>query len=346
MNLHQRFHLNSRFIAFISGAILVGFLQGTALANFGIFQDSEIYYELYKIVGTYGINDSIIAFTAETSKFEPVIVFLFSFENTLTAGLLNEKWFLILNVIILNVTICTAMFKFIGNESANIMHVLFIAAIVTLSYLIFSKVLYVWRSIVAFLFFILFIRAYGWKRLVWMALACLTHTSFFLFILLYKIIEISSHWRKPYLLIALGIGMLSAVFIVQYLPFIFDRFTSGNDISTFLVQNEEHGTKAWLAVAFSMVILLLIRREYMETSSLKPMYVFCVMTTSASLISFGNYQFMNRIILPASLIIGFLPFLINAKTWRFQLARFLILLSIIPTVRLIYMLFNKSFSPG
>ena len=341
---HLHTSMANNFLLIGSG--IAGLIQGLALGSFGVFQDSQVYYELYKIVGALGIYDGTLVFLAETSKLEPVIVLLFSIESILSGGLLSEYWFLILNIVILNLLVSSVMLALINNKYENALFMFFVGFTVMSGYLAFSKLLYVWRSVLAFAFFILFIKATGWKRLLWMVMACLTHVSFFIFILLFKLIEISSQFRKKYMFAAIGVSMLGSVFIVQNFPSIFDTFTSGGNASVFFLEGGEHAINAWIAILFSMIVLLLVHHEYINEKSLKALYLFCLITISASLISYNSYQFMNRIILPASLVIGFLPFLIKANTWSFKLARISVVFSVIPTIRLLYMLFSGDFSPG
>ena len=338
--------VNNRYIIHGIGAFIAGLIQGLALGTFGVFQDSQIYYELYKIVGKLGIYDSVLVFMAETSKFEPVIVTLFAVESILSGGLLTEYWFLVINMILLNLLVFSVMLTLISNKYKNAWYMIIISFSVMSGYLVFSKVLYVWRSAVAFIFFILFIKGTSWKRLIWAVIACLTHITFVMFILLYMIIEIVSRSRKQYVIIVLGIGMLVAVSLVQLYPDIFGLFASGGNTTAIFLVGGEHTIKAWLAILFSLIVLLLVYSDYMINKSLRPLYIFCLMTVIASLVSYNSYQFMNRIILPAVLVVGFLPFLIESDTLRFKLARLCIFLSILPTARLLYMLFSGSFSPG
>lgn len=343
MKQNSCFNLTANNIFYLIGAVSSGLVQGFALGEFGAFQDSKIYYELYRIIGTFGIYESSLIFFAETSKFEPIVILLFAAEDILSGGMLNEYWFLVVNMVLLNVFASSVMLTLMQNRNDKFWMMFFVSFIVMTGYLSYSKILYVWRSVIAFVFFIFYIKENSWKRFIWAALACLTHFSFLLFIVLFTLIEIASRSRNKNILIMLGVGMLGSVFIVQNFPNIFNQFTSGNDVSLFFLDNEEHASKAWISILFSLIVLLLVFNEYMKNTRIKPLFLFCIILIFAGLVSFNSYQFMNRIILPASMIVGFLPFLIKVNDWRFFIARLIICLSIVPTIRLMYMQFTGSF---
>jgi hypothetical protein len=333
----------TKLLSFLTGAFIAGIIQGFALGSFGAFEDSAIYYSLYKDVQDIGVYDGLQSFMAQTSKFEPVVVLLFAFESKLSGGLLSEYWFLVANMTLLNVLVSSVMFPLMSNRNKNVGYLLVVGFAVVSGYLVFSKELYVWRSVVAFVFFILFAGGTSWRRWIWAVAACLAHTSFVMFILLLVIIESICKSNKNYLLVVLGIGMLGSISIVQYFPGMFEFMVGGGDLSVFLLEGGEHTIKAWLAILFALIILLLVYREYITNKTLRPLYVFCLLTVMASLVAYNSYQFMLRLTVPASLVVGFLPFLIESNKLRFKLARLCIMLSIIPTIRLLTMLSTGEF---
>jgi hypothetical protein len=333
-----------KLLSFLTGAFVAGIIQGFALSTFGAFEDSGVYYDLYKSVENIGIYDGVLSFMAQTSKFEPLVVLLFAFESALSGGSLTEFWFLFVNMTMLNVLVSSVMFPFISNRNKNVGYLFVVGFAVVSSYLVFSKELYVWRSVVAFAFFILFAGGISWQRWLWAVAACLAHTSFVMFIVLLVIIEGICKFNKNYLLVLLGIGMLGSVSIVQYFPGMFEFMVGGGDLSVFLSGGVEHTIKAWLANLFALIILLLVYRECMSNITLRPLYIFCLMTVIASLVAYSSYHYMTRIIFPASLIVGFLPFLIENNKLKFKLARLCIVLSILPSARLLIMLFSGDFA--
>jgi hypothetical protein len=332
-----------KLLSFLTGAFVAGIIQGFALGSFGAFEDSAVYFNLYKDVQYLGIYDGLQAFMAQTSKFEPVLILLFALESKLSGGLLSEYWFLVINMTLLNVLVSMVMFPFIGNRNKNSGYLFFVGFTVVSGYLVFSKELYVWRSVVAFAFFILFAGVKSWQRWLWAVAACSAHTSFVMFLVLLVIIESIYKSDKKYLLVLLGIGMLGSISIVQYFPGMFEFMVGGGDLSVFLSEGGEHTIKAWLANLFALFILLLLSREYMANIKLGPLYIFCLITVIASLVAYGSYHYMARIILPASLIVGFLPFLIESNSFQFKLARLCIVLSILPSARLLFILFSGDF---
>lgn len=336
---------NAKYISYVMGAFIAGIIQGLALGAFGAFEDSAVYYELYKNVENIGIYDGVFSFMAQTSKFEPLIIFLFAFESVLSVGSLTEFWFLVLNMILLNVLVSSVIYRLMsnGNKNKNVGYLFVVGFTVVSTYLVFSKQLYVWRSVVAFAFFILFVCGKSWQRWLWAVAACLTHTSFVLFIALLMIIESICRINKNYLLVLLGIGMLGSISVVQYFPSIFEFMVVAGDLSVFLSAGTEHTISAWLANLFALFVLLLVYKEYMTNIKLRPLYIFCLMTVIASLAAYENYHYMARIILPASLIVGGLPFLIDGNKLKFKFARLCIFLSILPTARLLINLFDGNF---
>jgi hypothetical protein len=272
-------------------------------------------------------------------------VFLFAFESSLSGGALSEFWFLVVNMTMLNILVSSVMFPLMSNRNKNIGYQFVIGFTVVSSYLVFSKELYVWRSVFAFAFFILFaVGKKPWQRWLWALAACLAHTSFVFFTLLLVIIESICKSEKNYLLVLLGIGMLGSISIVQYFPTMFEFMVGGGDLSVFLSAGGEHTIKAWLANLFALIILLLLYREYMKNITLRPIFIFCLITVLASLVAYDSYHYMARVILPASLIVGFLPFLIENNKLKFKLARLCVVLSILPSARLLFMLFSGDFA--
>ena len=333
-----------KLLSFLTGAFVAGIIQGFALSTFGAFEDSRVYYDLYKNVENIGVYDGVLSFMAQTSKFEPLVVLLFALESVLSGGSLTEFWFLVVNMTMLNVLVSSVMFPFMSNRNKNVGYLFVVGFAVVSGYLVFSKELYVWRSVLAFAFFILFAGGTSWQRWLWAVAACLAHTSFVMFIVLMVIIESICKSNKNYLLVLLGIGMLGSILIVQYFPEMFEFMVGGGDLSVFLSAGAEHTIKAWLANLFALIILLLVYREYKTNITLRPLYIFCLMTVMASLVAYSSYHYMARIILPASLIVGFLPFLIESNKLQFKLARLCIVLSILPSARLLIMLFSGDFA--
>ena len=322
---------------------MAGLLQGISLAYFGAFQDSLNYYQLFESVSINGSLVAIRDLIALSSKFEPGIVLLFSIESFFFGSNLSEFWFLVLNMTLLNILICCVMFSLkvpIRNEKSNLFLASFIAV---MGYLVFSKELYFWKSILAACFFIGFVRCKSWKRFALGIFSVLCHASFLAFIILFLFTEKISKYGYCYLFYFLG--MLGLVLLVEAFPELSALVVSGGDLSVFLEPGGDHAFKVWLSVLFSLVILLLVYKEYINHSSLRPIFIFCFGLVLSSLMSFNSYHFMNRLFLPASLFVGFFPFVVVNDTFNFKLARIMIILSILPSLRLISMLFSGDFNP-
>lgn len=323
---------------------MAGLLQGISLAYFGAFQDSLNYYQLFESASNNGSLVAIRDLVILTSKFEPIIVLLFSVENFFFGSTLSEFWFLVLNMSLLNVLICFVMFALkdqIRNENSNI----FLASfVVVMGYLVFSKELYFWRSILAACFFIGFIRGKPWKRLVFAIFSILCHSSFLFFCALFLLVEKISKTKYGHLYFFFA--MTGLVALVANLQEFSGFLVSGSDASVFLAVGGEHAIKVWTSVVFSLIVMLLVYKEYMNHASLRALFIFCFGLILASLMSFNSYHFMNRIFLPASLYVGFFPFLIVNNKFKFKFARFMVVMSIVPTIRLLIMMFSGDFTPA
>lgn len=335
-----------KHIFFVFGAISAGLVQGIALGAFGAFQDSANYYELYESIAKNGFFEGLISFITQTSKVEPIIVFIFWLENFFSASTINENSFLILNMVLLNAMISLVMYPMMDKKYKNIEHMFLIGFIVMSGYLAFSKELYFWRNIISLSLFILMIRDRSRIRYIWAALSIAAHSASTLFIVLFFLSEYIAELNKRSAYLLFFTGMLGLIILTQEFPQLFGVVASGGDASVFLSEGGEHTLKVWLSILFSLTILILIYSEYINDQRLRPIFVFCLATVLASLVSFNSYHFMNRMFLPASMIIGFLPFLIKKSSQKFKLARFFIVISILPTVRLIAMLFSGTFTPA
>lgn len=328
---------------FMFGASIAGLIQGLALGSYGAFQDSQIYFEFYNRFDELGFFDAVQSMMQQTGKVEPVIMLLFAFESLLTGASMSEYWFLVFNMTLLNVLVSGVMFALMSEKYKNKKYLFFIALIVMSSYFAFAKMLYVWRSVLAFTFFILFVRETMRKRFIWAGIACLAHASYFLFILLFLLLEKISRSRKTYLYWLVGIGMAGALPLIASFPSFFGMFASAGANMDLYEEGIEHTLNAWLAISFSLIVLLLVRRSYMSSGRLTPLYLFCLMTVITSFVSYNSYYVMSRISVPAMLIVGFLPYLLEINNWRFQLARLCILFSVLPTARLLINLLTGDF---
>ena len=339
------------FMNFVVGAFVAGLIQGLALGAFGAFQDSSIYFDLYQIVADQGVQDAFLGFVEQTGKYEPILFLLFSVESILSGNSLTEYSFLIVNMVLLNVLVGAVMFTSFKADPLKKKYTFTTGLIVMSGYLVFSKELYFWRNIISFCFFILFVNDASWRRSIWFIAAVLAHASAALFIPLFLLIELVARLNNRYVYWVAFAGLAAVTLVLPQFSEIIGFAASSGDASIYLEAGGAHTIKVWLSVLFSLLVLLLVYREYMTNNVLRPLYVFCLATVVVSLLSYESYHFMNRIFLPASLIVGFLPFLIEgdrsrSSTVRINLARLCIVISVLPTIRLLTMMFVGDFSPA
>lgn len=334
------------YIFFVLGGMLSGLIQGFALGSFGSFQDSANYFELYESISSLGVYEGAVNFAAQTLKIEPLIVILFGIENFFIRPVLTEYLFLVVNITLLNVILALVMYPLMDESCRRTRYALIFGFFIMSGYLVFSKELYFWRNIISFAFFILMARSESRYRYVWAIFSILAHSSFIIFISIFALLIYISNINRANVYRMFMVGTCGSIFLIQQFPDLFGLVTSGGDVSVFLAVGGEHTIKIWLSILFSLLILALVHSDYMENNKLRPLYLFCLTLVLASLFSYESYHLMNRIFLPASIIIGFLPFLISGSKLRFEISRVLIFLSVLPTVRLIGMLFSGDFSPA
>ena len=319
---------------FILGACIAGLIQGSALGVYGAFEDSLIYFEFYSVCNELGFFAAVQYLMLLTGKFEPVIMILFALESILIGSELSQFWFLVLNITLMNMFVSSVMFKLIVVENKSKKYLFFIGFITVSTYFVFAKTLYVWRSILAFIFFILFVKESSRKRFLWAIIACLAHTSFLLFILIYLMVE-KIHRS----------GVTILYWLLGIFPSFFQMFMSAGATLDLSREGSEHvhAIRAWLAILFAFILILLVRRNYISNKKLAPLYIFCLLLTVSSLFSFSNYAILTRVSVPSMMIVGFLPYFMDFNNWRFQLARLCVLITMLPTARLLINMFTGTF---
>lgn len=328
---------------FVFGALIAGFLQGVSLSLFGAFEDSLVYFGFYENITEVGTINAIQDYYNLTHKFEPVIHIIFAIENTLSFGLLTESTFLILNMTLINVLIATSTLKIFDFDNKNTFFAIIIGFIIMSSYNVFSKELYAWRSIIGLSFFLFSIAGSRWERPIWIVLSILTHSTMLIFIFIFIFLESTLRIKQQKLIYASVIIFTIIIFFnFKQLSEYFSFFVSGNDISVFFESKENHAMKMWLSILFSLFILALVYKEYILNTRLRSIYIFCLLLTIFSLLSYENYHLMSRLFLPASILTTFLPFMVINNSLRYKLAKLCVALSIIPTIRLLFILVTSS----
>lgn len=330
--------------AFLLGAALAGLLQGLALAAYGPFQDSDIYYGLFQEVTEGGFWTTLTDYATQTGKFEPLAVLIFWVESLFIATPSDPGTFLVINMVLLNLLVAGTVGRRLLPHGAPLLA--FLVPLVCLSsYFVFSKQLYFWRSALSFCFFMAAVGAVGPRRLLWALLSLLAHYSAAAFLGFYAAQRILSRSRRPVLYQAVfaGVVVFATVFADQLSLLTF--FVSGGDLDVFLVPGA-HGFRLWLAIFACLIVALLAWRRAWQDESFRPLLTFSFVLLLVSLANFENYHLMQRLSLPAFFIVPFIPF---AYPWRgagLLAARWGIALSVLPTLRLWHMLLTGQFSPS
>ena len=328
----------------IVAGIFTGIFEGIALGNYGVFQDTAVYYDLYKNINQYGVYQTAIDFSGLTKKNEPILLILFYIESLIGLNNINENSFLIINIVLLNTLLAFVVIKYyFSNNKLRPIYIIIFIITALLSYQSFSKMLYVWRSILAFIFFIISINSNGYKKVLWICITCFTHITFAPFIGLYLAIEKVSSEKKWCLLYIMAILMPIFIIFVQVNPEFFSSFVVGGDVEVFLSEGDGHSLFSYAAIFYTTILLLMGCREYFHSPALRNIYIFSLMTSLASLFAYNTDQLMNRIILPVFLISSFLPFMIKSNSKYILLSRIGVFLSVIPSIRLIYLLYTGEF---
>jgi hypothetical protein len=142
-----------------------------------------------------------------------------------------------------------------------------------------------------------------------------------------------------------GALMASSLFFIGIFQSFFQGFMSAGatlDLSREAGEHA-HAISAWLSILFSFVVILLVRRNYMDNKKLAPLYMFSLMLTVSSLFSISSYSIMTRVSVPSIMVVGFLPYIIYVNNWRFQLARLCVLFTMLPTARLLINMLTGTF---
>lgn len=140
---------------FLFGTFIGTGIISFAISKFGLFQDTLNYFSMYNILSQVGIYDAVFGFLIQTGKFEPIIFLLFSFIQILIGDKAGEFLFLFSFLSILNYL----FFLILLNKSIFFVqwkpiYYLFLGIVIVSTYLVFSKELYFWRSLLGLVFFL------------------------------------------------------------------------------------------------------------------------------------------------------------------------------------------------
>lgn len=296
----------------------------------GGFQDSLVYYAQFTTIKKFGLYESINLIAERTGKLEPGMILVF-FIQSFFINSLNS--FLIVNLLIINLLLVSLYFSY--NNSTNITpQFSYLAiAILLLSYYTFSNYIYIWRSIYSFYFIGIYYlsinKRYGFFYLV---ISCLFHFSSVAYILILFIIRAVNLSK----LSVVGLSLLMSFFIILVLiliPEIVTLLTAGNGRETFLtLDNDAYVIIRRLVISLFLVFILLV---YTPPVQLKQLYNFVLTLSILSIIFVFNAQLSWRVLAPAAVLGTVL--LVNTSGHK-SIIYFLLVLSIIPSLRIIYLL--------
>jgi hypothetical protein len=333
----------SKKIAYFLGAFFAGLLKGFILSENGAFQDTLIYYEYYNAIVSHSAYDAILAFSLQSAKFEPVLGFVFSLQSFLLPKL-SERYFLIVNIWLITTFLAFVFYPYVKTTYRSNINMFMLGFLPAIGYLVLSKDLYVWRTIYAFCFFMLMINS---KRkntaVLFGGFAVLSHASALLFMGIYLICRALKKYNNNKITMFVVVVVSTLTLSINSISEYFSLFASGGDVDVFTQSGGEHTINVWTSIAFSF-LLIALTKQFFINSDLKALWLFSVITIIIGLLSFEHYHFMNRVFVYASLIAGYVPFLVDQKS-RFGMAvKLLIMFSILPSIRLFYLLFFGGFA--
>lgn len=308
------------------------------LAIFGGMADSLLYFGQAQLLWDDGLLDGMIAIIGQTGKFELVLPILFYLEKPLN---LQEFGFVLLNGTLVNLAVAhtaTILSKRLSNKSTSAYSMFAIL----FSYLIYSNTLYIWRSIFAIYLLILAItNSKTTSKVVFLVLGCLMHLSTIIFYGIYLLCTLRFTPKNKAIFFLFSTIIAAAINIgFQHMQFLnaFVSTEGGMEVFT--------GTQGNIAIRI-IINLYLIFLAAIYTQNLDDkvelfLWRFCTILAISSTAMADNWHLSWRIAAPAMII---LPCLIlsSAQQKRNQLAKLAIYLSILPSIRLIYLFFTGEF---
>lgn len=321
-------------------AALVALPSAYALTNLGLFEDLEIYFHLFSQVKDNGVSAAISQFFILTNKFEPIIFLIFYVQSLV--GVDSVFGFLFINFLLLNylyVDFARRIF-----EKIEVRFFYFSAIVALFSYSFFSREIYIWRSMYAFLFLLLFIDAKTARhRSVCFVLGALTHSTFIFFCMTYWCIEYGiGRFQRNVFYVYYVVCLVLALLLVNLLSS-FSVFTSSGDIEVFTASNPSHSLQSFLIVIFTTVALLAFMR-CSSSDKERTLALFCLFLCFIALSSHSGYHLMNRVAAPALCLTPFLVlFKSGFRSHFYFYIKLCYLISIVGTFRLLYLFQSEKF---
>jgi hypothetical protein len=327
-----------KFYPFILSIALISCIEAFCINKFGVFEDSENYYRIYHDIKNTGLLDSILNFTLQINKFEPIIFLIFYFQSYFIPE--NSSFsFLYINFVFLNSAILYSISKIFPLQKNK--YLIFSIFIVLLSYGFFSKLIYIWRTLYALSLFLISISSQKkFYKILFLTLALLSHSTMLIFIVGYYFFSfLSAQFNKTkFLFLAVIIAIL--INIVFHNTNIGANLVSGGNLDVFFAKNESHYIQSIINVSITLVLLLYCYKHANSRIHIS-LIISLIFFTFVGLLNSESYHFMNRIAGPS---IALAPFIIFSQEDRFanNCYRFIVFVTCFATIRLLLIFATSS----
>jgi hypothetical protein len=331
--------MNVRCLSFtdIILILFLSFIVSLPMFVNGGFADSSCYYNQALGIWNHGFISGFKLVFEQTGKFEPFIYFVFYLEGFFIH---NEKAFILLNVFLCNLLILNIFYLFVTDENKRYKYIYFFLSIA--SYFIFSNTMYVWRNIYSIFFLILAIKSDSKKYcLLFFIAAILSNKSAILFIMIYWFCSNTLVFNRTKFILFSILSSIIVYYSIGHISFLSD-FVSGGNLNTFLSSNGGDSYQRVIINGYVFAVLLLT--VFYKNKKNESIWRFLFLTLCISTCLYFNFQLMWRISVPAMILA---PLMIviseNRVSSNKKIGILLLFLSLIPSIRISYMLFNHYF---
>lgn len=315
-------------------------LVGGALASFGPFQDTALYFALYESLIERGLWDAIGEEILLTGKFEPGLWILFLALDGL--GVKTSETFLLVGYACVSAAVLAAGRRLTCRPHAALL----VAAL--LSYWVVGREMYFWRAAISYALLVLgYMDDVRWRRFAFVAIAPLFHYSALAFVGLFVAFRILMRLAKSRRL-AIVVSSLGVALIL--------RFNALGDVATVIAARGDldpyaqsgfvgHTLQASVAVVALLALLLLVdpARLPARSATLRAFFVSLLLT---ALLLADFYQLSSRLATPALLFAAFMAAgRLRRPRLKDALSVLLLVLAVVPTARLVFLLLSGSFDP-
>ena len=318
-------------------AIIISFVQTYFLSAKGLYSDSSAYFYFFNQVKFSGLISAVSAFYSNTGKIEPgIFVFYYLFSGVVS----SEYYFLLITELSFNLLLVFSSVKaFTPPGSAISKKQFYIIVLALLSYMVVSKTLFMYRMVFGFVFMLYFLGARSSTgKISFFLLSVLSHNSFLAFIPLLIFSGLFSKFKEKdisvsLMLLSVLFPLVVLLFYMEYLSF----FVSGN-ISEFKGYSS-HSINLLITIFFGLFMAFIVFKQSSTSVNAlinrTTLYFVFLISILAIFIS-KYYQAMSHLYMPVSCIIPFLPLMLRENSSSHGLTFFLLILSVLPTVRIYY----------